>query len=79
MTVILRYNSKVTPVVTLPAEKIANAIFIIYRRGILHCMFACWWLIALMSANRQTDKKTYRLTDIQRERQRDIQTDRQTD
>ena len=40
-----------------------------------HCMFACWWLIALMSADRETDKNTYRLTD----RQRDIQTDRWTD
>ena len=28
-------------------------------------MFTCWWLIALMSADRQTDKKTYRLTDRQ--------------
>ena len=26
-------------------------------------MFACRWLIALMSADRQIDKKTYRLTD----------------
>ena len=42
-------------------------------------MFACWWLIALMSTDRQTDKKTYILTDRQTDRQRDIQTDRLTD
>ena len=41
----------------------------------IHCMFACWWLIALMSADRQTDRKTYRLT----ERQTGIYTYRQTD
>ena len=45
-------------------------------------MFACWWLIALISADRQTDKKKYRLTDRQtgREtyRQRDTQTNIQT-
>ena len=41
-------------------------------------MFACWWLIALMSADRQTDKKNIQ-TDRQTDRQRDIQTDRQTD
>ena len=39
-----------------------------------HCMFACWWLIVLMSADRQTDKKTYRLT----ERQTGRETYRQT-
>ena len=42
-------------------------------------MFACWWLIALMSADRQTDKKTYRLTDRQTGRDAYRQTDRQTD
>ena len=44
-----------------------------------HCMFACWWLIVLMSADRQTDKKTYRLTDRQTGRETYRQTDRQTD
>ena len=42
-------------------------------------MFACWWLIVLMSADRQTDKKTYRLTDRQTGRETYRQTDRQTD
>ena len=28
-------------------------------------MFAYWWLIVLMSVDRQIDKKTYRLTDRQ--------------
>ena len=46
---------------------------------LLHCMFACWWLIALMSADRQTDKKTYRLTDRQTGRETYRQTDRQFD
>ena len=44
-----------------------------------HCMFACWWLIALMSADIQTDKKTYRLTDTQTGRETYRQTDRQTE
>ena len=44
-------------------------------KGLFHCMFACWWLIVLMSADRQTDKKTYRLTDRQAERHTDRQTD----
>ena len=39
------------------------------------CMSTCWWLIALKSADRQTPKKTYRLTD----RQTGIETYRQTD
>ena len=28
-----------------------------------HFMFACWWLIVLMSADRQTDRKIDRLID----------------
>ena len=44
-----------------------------------HCMFACWWLIALMSGDRQTDSKTYRLTDRQAGRETNRQTDRHTD
>ena len=42
-------------------------------------MFACWWLIALMSADIQTDKKTYRLTNRQTGRETYRQTDRPTD
>ena len=42
-------------------------------------MFACWWLIALMSADRPTDKKTYRLTERQTGIHTYIQTDRLTD
>ena len=49
------------------------------RLDLGHCMFACWWLIALMSADRQTDKKTYRLTDRQTGRETYRQTDRQFD
>ena len=45
----------------------------------VHCMFACWWLIALISADGQIDKKTYRLTDRQTGRETFRQTDRQTD
>ena len=48
-------------------------------RGRGHCMFACWWLIVLMSADRQTDKKTYRLTDRQTGRETYRQTERHTD
>ena len=40
-------------------------------------MFACWWLITLMSADRQTDRKIDRLID--RQTGREILTDRQTD
>ena len=46
-------------------------------------MFACWWLIELMSANRQVDRKIDRLTDRQTGkktyRQAERHTDRQTD
>ena len=42
-------------------------------------MFASWWLIALMSVDTQTDKKTYRLTDRQTGRKSCRQTDRLTD
>ena len=44
-----------------------------------HCMFAYWWLITLMSADRHTDKKTYRLTDRQIGRETYRQTDRHFD
>ena len=44
-----------------------------------HCMFTCWWLIALMSVDRQTDSKTYRLTDRQTGRETNRKTDRHTD
>ena len=44
-----------------------------------HCMFACWWLTVLISADRQTYKKTYRLINRQRGRETYRQTDRQTD
>ena len=44
-----------------------------------HCMFACWWLIVLMSADRQTDKKTYRLTDRHTGRETYRPTDKHTD
>ena len=45
-----------------------------------NCMFASWWLIALMSADRRTDGRTKRHSDWQTiDRKRAIQTDRQTD
>ena len=30
-----------------------------------HCMFACWWLIAVMSADRHPDRMIDRLIDRQ--------------
>ena len=50
----------------------ATSLFIMHW---LHCMLACWWLTALMTADRHTNRKIDKTTD----RQRDIQTDKQTD
>ena len=44
-----------------------------------HCMFACWWLIALMSEDRQTDRKIDGLTERHRVRETYRQSYRQTD
>ena len=44
-----------------------------------HCMFACWWLIALMGADRHTDRKMTRLTDRQTGRETYRQTDGRSD
>ena len=46
---------------------------------LIHCIFACWWLIVLMSTDRQTDRKIDRLMDRQTGRETYRQTDRQTD
>ena len=75
---ILKLNSTV-----LPSSKgyisQHNCIATADRAVVVHCMFACWWLIVLMSADRQTDKKTYRLTDRQTGRETYRQTDTHTD
>ena len=42
-------------------------------------MFACWWPIALMSADRQTDRQTDRKADWRTYRQAERHTYRQTD
>ena len=47
--------------------------------SLYHCMFVCWWLIALMSADRRTLRKIDRLTDRQTGRETYRQTDGQTD
>ena len=47
--------------------------------GGLSLMFACWWLIALMSADRYTDRNIDRLIDRQTDRKMDRLIDGQTD
>ena len=42
-------------------------------------MAACWWLIALMRADRQTDRNIYGLIDRQTGREKYRQTYRQID
>ena len=44
------------------APKLFNCSKLICTR---HCMFACWWLIALISVDIQTNRKIDRLTDRQ--------------
>ena len=49
------------------------------ERSQYHCLFACWWLIALMSADKQEDIRIDRLTNRETGRETYRQTDRQTD